>query len=164
MVAMRVRAASLGMLLALATPAFGESGIDVQVPVRLETAHVVFNTDQALLSDGKPTVFVWLDEMLIHFRDWRTRRRLIVLLHGPAGDWALNDTAWNRVHGGDGGNPYAADVARLQEHRVRFELCAYTMQLNGWTNADLLPDVRVTTGAIARLIQLQQQDWTILQP
>jgi intracellular sulfur oxidation DsrE/DsrF family protein len=162
---MRALAASLLLaLLALAGPAFAQSGIDVQVPVRLTNARVAFNTDRAVLSNGKPTVFVWLDEMLIHFEHWQTRRRLIVILHGPAGEWALNDAAWNRVHEGGTGNPYAAEIAHLQERRVHFELCAYTMELNGWINADLLPNVKVTTGAIARLINLQQQGWTNLQP
>jgi intracellular sulfur oxidation DsrE/DsrF family protein len=163
---MRVRAAALCLLVASALPALAgaRSGIDVEVPVRLQTARVAFNTDRAILSGERPTVFVWLDEMLIHFEDWRTRRRLIVVLHGPAGEWALNDAAWNRLHDDGTGNPQAAEISRLQEQRVDFELCAYTMELNGWTNADLLPGVRVTTGAIARLIQLQQQGWTILQP
>jgi intracellular sulfur oxidation DsrE/DsrF family protein len=155
--------ALLGLLLAV-VPARAQSGIDIDVPVRLRHARVAFNTDRAILSGDTPTVFVWLDEMLIHFEHWKTRRKLIVVLHGPAGIWALGDDAWNRTHGGSGGNPYSARIATLQAERVRFELCAYTMQLNGWTNADLLPGVAVTTGAIARLIELQRRGWTVLQP
>ncbi len=163
---MKACAVFLGLVLTLAVPAFAQfPGIDIQVPVRLRRARVAFNTDQALTNAaGKPTVFVWLDEMLLHFEQWKTRRKLIVVLHGPAGDWALSDAAWNRIHGVDTGNPHAAGITHLQENRVRFELCAYTMQLNGWTNADLFPGIEVTTGAIARLIQLQQHRWTILQP
>lgn len=155
--------ALLALLLAVA-PARAQPGIDVAVPVHLRHARAVFNVDRAILSGDTPTVFVWLDEMLIHFERWRTRRKLIVLLHGPAGAWALGDDAWNRTHGGMSGNPFAARVAALRAARVRFEICAYTMELNGWTNADLLPGVAVTTGAIARLIELEQRRWTVLQP
>lgn len=155
----------LAVALLPGAPALAQSGIDVEVPVKLRHARVVFNTDQRLENAaGKPTVFVWLDEMLLHFEQWKTRRKLIVIVHGPAGDWGLNDAAWNRVHGTTTGNPHAAQIAYLQSKNVRFEICAYTMQLNSWTNADLLPDVKPTTGAIARLIQLQQRGWTILQP
>lgn len=158
-------ASLLAALLVPAGPARAQSGIDVEVPVTLRHARVVFNTDERVENAaGVPTVFVWLDEMLIHFAQWKTRRKLIVIVHGPAGDWGLSDAAWNRVHGVTTGNPHAARIAYLQSKRVRFEICAYTMQLNGWTNADLLPDVKPTTGAIARLIQLQQRGWTILQP
>lgn len=162
---LRLAATLLVALLVSTAVARAQSGIDIEVPVKLRRARVVFNTDQRLENAaGTPTVFVWLDEMLLHFEQWKTRRKLIVIVHGPAGDWGLNDAAWNRVHGVTTGNPHAAQIAYLQSKNVRFEICAYTMQLNAWTNADLLPDVKPTTGAIARLIQLQQRGWTVLQP
>ena len=163
---MSLRPLGRALALVLVAAAVGaQPAIDIDVPVRLGHARVVFNTDQRLENGaGVPTVFVWLDEMLLHFEAWRTRRKLLVVLHGPAGVWALSDDAWNRVHDVTTGNPHAAQIAALAGKRVEFELCAYTMQLNGWTNADLLPEVQVVTGAIARLIQLQQRGWTVLQP
>jgi intracellular sulfur oxidation DsrE/DsrF family protein len=154
----------VSLLLAPLAHAGFAPGIVVDVPVRLKRARVVFNMDRIDVSGDRPTVFVWLDEMLLHFEQWHTRRKLIGIMHGPAGTWALNDAAYDRIVGTTGGNPYAADLASLQTRNVRFEICAYTMELNGWTNADLLPGVAVTTGAIARLIQLNQQGWTHLQP
>lgn len=138
--------------------------IVVDVPVKLRRTRLVFNMDQALVADDKPTVFVWLDEMLIHFAQWKTHWKVIAVLHGPAAVWTLNDAAYDRVHGTTTGNPYAAMFADLLAQGVKFELCAYSMQLNGWSNADLLPGIQVTTGAIARLIQLHQRGWTQLQP
>jgi len=136
----------------------------IDVPVKLKRARAAFNIDQALVDGDRPVVFVWLDVILGHFATWRTHAKLIGVLHGPAGVWALTDAAWERVTGKAGGNPYAAELSALQERGVRFEICAYTLEANGWTNADLLPGVQVTTGAIVRLIELRQHGWTVLQP
>jgi intracellular sulfur oxidation DsrE/DsrF family protein len=141
-----------------------QAQIVVDVPVKLRRTRLVLNMDQDLVSDHKPTVFVWLDEMLIHFAQWKTHWKVIVVAHGGAASWTLNDAAYDRVHGTTTGNPYAAMFADLEAQGVHFELCAYSMALNGWTNADLLPGIQVTTGAIARLIQLHQRGWTQLQP
>jgi intracellular sulfur oxidation DsrE/DsrF family protein len=138
--------------------------IVVDVPVRLRRTRLVFNIDQPLVTGDEPTVFVWLDEMLLHFQQWHTHWKVIGIFHGGAGSWTLNDAAYDHQHGTTTGNPYAARLTELQARGVRFELCAYSMQLNGWTNADLLPGVAVTTGAIARLVQLHQRGWTQLQP
>ena len=35
---------------------------------------------------------------------------------------------------------------------------------NGWTNKDLLPVVKVNTGAVGRLIQLTQEGYAQIQP
>lgn len=138
--------------------------IVVDVPVKLRRTRLVFNMDQPLLTGHEPTVFVWLDEMLLHFAEWKTHWKIIGVLHGGAGSWTLNDATYDRVHGTTTGNPYADEFAALQAQGVTFELCAYSMALNGWTNADLLPGIKVTTGAIARLVQLHQRGWTQLQP
>jgi intracellular sulfur oxidation DsrE/DsrF family protein len=156
-----VRALALVVLLAVPAAAVTPT---IDVPVKLKRARVALNVDQALLDGGRPVVFVWLDVMLGHFATWRTHAKLLGVVHGPAGRWALTDAAWNRVTGETGGNPYAAQLAALQARGVRFEICAYTLEANDWTNADLLPGVQVTTGAIVRLIDLQHHGWTILQP
>ncbi len=62
------------------------------------------------------------------------------------------------------GNPYKALIKGLQDQGVQFELCGVTARNNGWTNADLLPGVKVVTSANLRLIELVQQGFIQIQP
>jgi intracellular sulfur oxidation DsrE/DsrF family protein len=38
------------------------------------------------------------------------------------------------------------------------------MKSHNWINEDLLPGVKVNTGAVGRLIQLAQEDYAQIQP
>jgi intracellular sulfur oxidation DsrE/DsrF family protein len=38
------------------------------------------------------------------------------------------------------------------------------MKTRGWVNEDLLPGVKVNTGAVSRLIQLVQEGYVQIQP
>jgi intracellular sulfur oxidation DsrE/DsrF family protein len=40
---------------------------------------------------------------------------------------------------------------------VKVELCGATARVHGWGNADLLPDIRINTDAMARTTQLVQE-------
>jgi hypothetical protein len=44
------------------------------------------------------------------------------------------------------------------------EECGKTMADNGWVNADMLPGVKVNTGANFRVVQLVQQGFVQIQP
>ncbi|HHF7348732.1 TPA: DsrE family protein [Legionella feeleii] len=55
------------------------------------------------------------------------------------------------------GNPYKALVAQLIKSGVQIELCGATAKAHNWGNANLLPNIKVTTDAMARTIQLVQQ-------
>ena len=52
----------------------------------------------------------------------------------------------------------------MQAAGVQVELCAETMRLNGWRNADILPGVKVNSGANFRLIELIQQGFVGIHP
>jgi intracellular sulfur oxidation DsrE/DsrF family protein len=47
---------------------------------------------------------------------------------------------------------------------VLIEECAVTMKANHWTNNNLLPGVKVNSGANLRIVQLEQQGYSMLQP
>ncbi|MGD9786617.1 MAG: hypothetical protein AB7U30_01550 [Sulfuricellaceae bacterium] len=47
---------------------------------------------------------------------------------------------------------------------MQIEECVNSMKNNHWVNADLLPGVKVNGGAVARLIQLEQQGFIQIQP
>jgi intracellular sulfur oxidation DsrE/DsrF family protein len=47
---------------------------------------------------------------------------------------------------------------------MQVEECGETMALRRWSNAELLPNVKVITGANYRIIQLVQDGYVQLQP
>ena len=55
------------------------------------------------------------------------------------------------------GNPYKDLVGDLQKRGVQVELCGATAKAHNWGNADLLPEIKVNTDAMARMAQLVQQ-------
>ena len=55
-------------------------------------------------------------------------------------------------------------IFALQQEGIQFEECAETARINGWVNADLLPGVKVNTGANLRIVQLVQDGYVQLQP
>jgi len=62
------------------------------------------------------------------------------------------------------GNPYKKLIADLIDEGVQIEECAVSMRGQGWTNENLLPNVKVNSGAVGRLIQLVQQGYVQIQP
>jgi len=69
----------------------------------------------------------------------------------------LNDSAYNTERNIATGNPYKGLVADLMKRGVKVELCGATAKVHHWGNADLLPDVKVNTDAMARTTQLVQE-------
>jgi len=62
------------------------------------------------------------------------------------------------------GNPYKELIAELLKQGVQVEECSVSMRAHNWVNEDLLPGVKVNTGAVIRLIQLTQEGYVQLQP
>ena len=52
----------------------------------------------------------------------------------------------------------------LMKQGVQIEECAVSMKSHAWGNEDLLPGVKVNTGALGRLIQLAQEGYAQIQP
>ena len=76
----------------------------------------------------------------------------------------LNDKAYNAYRAVSTGNPYKELIARLIKQGVQIEECAVSMKSHNWVNEDLLPGVKVNTGAVIRLIQLTQEGYVQIQP
>jgi len=76
----------------------------------------------------------------------------------------LNDKAYNSYRKVSVGNPYKDLIAMLMKQGVQIEECAVAMKAHGWGNEDLLPGVKVNTGAVGRLIQLVQEGYIQIQP
>nr|WP_284506995.1 DsrE family protein [Caballeronia sp. GAFFF1] len=91
--------------------------------------------------------------------DWKAESEVVAVFHTNAGHVTLNDQSYNRDRNIESGNPYRRMVEELIEKGVRVELCGATAKSHGWTNEDLLPDIKVNTDAMARTIQLVRQGY-----
>jgi intracellular sulfur oxidation DsrE/DsrF family protein len=138
--------------------------LKIDVPVVLKEAKVVFNMDHLAFEGATPTGLAYATRISESFEHDKTSWRIISVFHGPAGYMLLNDAAYDRVRKSTGGNPYKPLIAKLQKTGVRFEECGETAHLNGWTNAELLPDVQVNSGATLRFIQLAQEGYVQIHP
>lgn len=69
----------------------------------------------------------------------------------------LNDEIYNIERSIATGNPYKKLIADLIQRDVQVELCG--AKAHNWVNTDLLPEIKVTTDAMARLIQLVQDGY-----
>lgn len=147
----------------LAQPAAAQE-IRVDVPVALKQAKVVFNLDHFAFEGDQPTGLQFMKILTEYFRSQGAQVRMVAIFHGAAGYMLLDDAAYGRVRNWPPGNPYKAQIAELIKAGVEIEECAETMRLNRWGNADLLPGVKVTTGANMRIIQLVQDGFVQLQP
>ena len=138
--------------------------IRVDVPVRLEKADVVFNMDHLAFNGDLPIGMKYMDLLAKRYLEWHTKGKIIGIFHGPAAYLVLNDKAYNLHRHVGTGNPYKELVAVLIRQGVQIEECGFSMKTNGWGNEDLLPGVKVDTGAIGRLIGLVQQGYVQIQP
>jgi intracellular sulfur oxidation DsrE/DsrF family protein len=86
------------------------------------------------------------------------------VFHGDAAYMTLNDEAYNAYRQINTGNPYKNLVAELIKLGVQIEECAVSMEHHHWLNDDLLPGVKVHSGAVVRLIQLAQEGYVQIQP
>ena len=149
---------------ALAAQAEPADEIRIDVPVALKQAKVVFNMDHAAFGGDTPVGLAHMTMMVERFKQIGTVWKMAAIFHGEAGYMLLTDEAYNITRKTKTGNPYKAMVLNLIAQGVEIEECAVTMKGNKWTNASLLPGVKVDSGADGRIIELVQQGYVMLQP
>ena len=163
-----LRAGFLGFLLltpfSLAFSAGSETAIQIDVPVKLHSAKVVFNLDHLAFQADLPIGMKYMGLLSDRFKEQAAKSIIVGVFHGDAGYMTLNDAAYNAARKVDSGNPYRGILAKLLEKGVQLEECAVTMKANNWSNKDLLPGVKVNTGAVIRLIQLNQEGYSEIHP
>ena len=141
-----------------------EAKITIDVPVKLKEANVVFNMDHIALAGDMPIGMKYMELLHKKMQMDKTAGKIIGIFHGPAAFMTLNDQAYNANRKVTTGNPYKGLIEGLIASGVQIEECAVSMKGNGWTNKDLLPGVKVNSGAIGRLIQLTQEGYIQIQP
>jgi uncharacterized protein len=167
-----IKHAALGLILAAlihATPVWtaeqapkGELRIDV--PVMLKPSKVVFNMDHLAFDGDRSIGLNYMKLMVQNYKASQTPINIIAVFHGAAGYMLLNDQAYNAARASDKGNPFKELISALQQEGIQFEECGQTARTKGWVNADLLPGVKVDTGANLRIVQLVQDGYVQLQP
>ena len=138
--------------------------IHVDIPVVLKNANVVFNMDRLAFAGDLPVGINYMHLLANRFKELGTKGQIIGIFHGDAAYMTLNDKAYNAYRNVSTGNPYKGLIAELIKQGVQIEECAVSMKSHGWVNEDLLPGVKVNTGAVGRLIQLTQEGYVQLQP
>ncbi|MEJ0018851.1 MAG: DsrE family protein [Acetobacteraceae bacterium] len=141
-----------------------DADLRIDVPVVLKEARVVFNLDHLAFDGDEPIGLNFLHIMTERFRADGTAAKIVAVFHGPNGYMLLNDAAYDRVRHWQHGNPYKDQIAALMRAGVEVEECGQTMRANGWRNADLLPGIKVNSGANFRIVELVQQGYVQLQP
>jgi len=141
-----------------------ERMIHVDVPVVLEKANVVFNMDHLAFVGNLPVGINYMRLLANRFKEVDTKGQIIGVFHGDAAYMTLNDRAYNAYRKVSTGNPYKGLIAELLKQGVQIEECAVSMKNHKWGNEDLLPGVKVNTGAVSRLIQLIQEGYVQIQP
>jgi intracellular sulfur oxidation DsrE/DsrF family protein len=138
--------------------------IKIDVPVKLEKADIVFNMNHFVMRGDMPVGLRYLDLMEKSFKGSGTTGKIIGVFYGEAAHFTLTDKAYNAARNVNTGNPHKALIADLIGRGVVIEECAVSMKAQQWNNEDLLPGVLVNSGAIQRLIQLEQQGFVQIQP
>ena len=142
----------------------GGHAISVDIPVRLEKANVVFNMDHLAFTGDLPVGLNYIRLMQGRLREWGTKGEIIAVFHGDAAYMTLNDAAYNAYRKVSTGNPFKVYIATLIMAGVHIEECAVSMKNHEWGNEDLLPDIKVNSGAVGRIVQLVQQGYVQIEP
>lgn len=147
-----------------AETASGSEDLKIDVPVKLKKAQVVFNMDHLAFAGDQPIGLKYMSLMVQRLDEAKVKGRVLAVFHGDAGYMTLNDEAYNAFRGIKTGNPYKDQIQDLMKKGVQIEECAMTMKTKKWKNADLMEGIKVNTGAVARLLELNQQGFYEVHP
>jgi intracellular sulfur oxidation DsrE/DsrF family protein len=132
--------------------------------VKLEVANVVFNMDHRAFQGDYPVGLKYMSLLSQRIKEMGAKGQIVAVFHGEAAYMTLNDAAYNASRKVSTGNPLRKIVADLLAAGVQIEECAVSMRNNNWNNEDLLPGVKVNSGAVGRIVQLVQQGYVQIQP
>jgi intracellular sulfur oxidation DsrE/DsrF family protein len=131
--------------------------LHIDIPVKLKDVKTVYSIGALALEGDLPASIFHLQLITNDIAEASARSEVIAVFHTNAGHATLHDAAYNADRNIATGNPYKELVAALMKRGVRVELCGATAKVHGWGNADLLPDIKVNTDAMARTTQLVQE-------
>ncbi len=136
-----------------------EKLLHIDIPVKLANVKTVFSIGALAFEGDLPASIFHLQLIENDIGDWNAKSEVIAVFHTNAGHVTLNDRAYNAERNIATGNPYKQLVTDLMKRGVHIELCGATAKVHNWGNADLLPDIKVNTDAMARTTQLVQEGY-----
>jgi intracellular sulfur oxidation DsrE/DsrF family protein len=131
----------------------------IDIPVKLANVKTVYSIGALAFEGDLPASIFHLQLIENDIAVWNAKSEVIAVFHTNAGHVTLNDRAYNAERNIATGNPYKELVTDLVKRGVHIELCGATAKMHNWGNADLLPDVKVNTDAMARTTQLVQEGY-----
>ena len=134
-----------------------EKLLRIDIPVKLANVKTVYSIGALAFEGDLPASIFHLQLIENDIADWNAKSEVMAVFHTNAGHVTLNDHAYNAERNIATGNPYKELVTDLMKRGVHIELCGATAKIHNWGNADLLPDVKVNTDAMARTTQLVQE-------
>jgi intracellular sulfur oxidation DsrE/DsrF family protein len=134
-----------------------EKLLHIDIRVKLANVKTVFSIGALAFEGDLPASIFHLQLIENDIADWNAKSEVIAVFHTNAGHVTLNDSAYNAERNITTGNPYKELVTDLMKRGVNIELCGATAKVHNWGNADLLPNVKVNTDAMARTTQLVQE-------
>jgi intracellular sulfur oxidation DsrE/DsrF family protein len=137
--------------------ATSEKPLRIDIPVKLADVKMVFSIGALQFEGDLPASIFHMRLIEDDVANWNAMSEVVAVFHTNAGHVTLHDSAYNTDRGIATGNPYRDLVANLVKRGVRVELCGATAKAHNWGNADLLPDIKVNTDAMARTTQLVQE-------
>jgi intracellular sulfur oxidation DsrE/DsrF family protein len=137
-------------------------GLHVDIPTKLDKANVVVDLGHLVFGGDQPFALGDIHLLSNDLREWNATGQVIVIFHGDAAYLVLNDETYNATRRVTTGNPYKGLLNGLIKQGVQLELCGATATGNHWGNADLLPGVKVNVNAMVRLVQLQQEGFSMI--
>jgi uncharacterized protein len=138
--------------------------IAIDIPVHLKNAKVLFDVSRPDFAGDVPVAFKYMNLMAKLFAKEGTEANIIGVFYAEAAYFLLNDALYNARRGVTTGNPYKTLIAHIQEAGVQLEMCVNAMKEQNIRKEDLLPGVKVNGGANLRMVQLEQEGFTRLQP
>jgi intracellular sulfur oxidation DsrE/DsrF family protein len=154
----------LGTLSSRADDVTAPQPLQIDIPVELKEAKVVFNMDHPAFAGDASIGLTYMKLMTQNFDRSKTKQTIKAVFHGAMGYMLLNDAAYNKARKSNKGNPFKEAIADLQKTGVELEECGQTARNNNWTNSDFLPSIKVNAGANLRITQLVQEGFVQLQP
>ena len=136
-----------------------EKLLRIDIPVKLANVKTVYSIGALAFEGDLPASIFHLQLIENDIAVWNAKSEVIAVFHTNAGHVTLNDRVYNAERNIATGNPYKELVTDLVKRGVHIELCGATAKIHNWGNADLLPDVKVNTDAMARTTQLVQEGY-----
>ena len=133
-----------------------EKTLHIDIPVKLTEVNVVFSVASLSFEGDLPASLFHLQLITNDISDWKAKSEVVVVFHTNADHVWLHDQAYNPDRNIATGNPYKKLVTDLMERGVQVELCGATAKVHGWSNADVIPGIKINTDAMARTTQLVQ--------